>query len=162
MKFLLSILATIFLLQSCQTKQQQDNPSKSLVGQCDELDIVYYTKDTFAYKTIDTSAINFFKELITLDNEKLSDTCETTGQLIYKNKGQNIFVANFSTKNIKDSISCEYVTYNIDNKRYRHRLTYRHGMSIDEIYVHKVDPKGNPWTGVDSTKFNYEEIKNNR
>jgi hypothetical protein len=162
MKFLASILATLFFLQSCQTRQQQTNSSKSVVGQCDELDIVYYAKDTFAYKTIDTASINFFKELITSDNEKLSDTCEPTGQLIYKNKGQNIFVADLSTKNIKDSISCEYVTYNIDNEKYRHRLTYRHGMSIDGIYWHKVDPKGNPWTDVDSTKFHYEEIKNSR
>ena len=162
MKFLSAILATLFLLQSCGTKQKQNNSSKSLVRQCDELDIVYYTKDTFVYKTIDTATINFFKELVTLDNEKLSDTCEPTGQLIYKNKGQNIFIADVSTKNIKDSISCEYVTYNIDNKKYRHRLTYRHGMSIDGIYWRKVDPTGNPSVGLDTTKFKYQEKKNNR
>jgi hypothetical protein len=109
MKFLSAFLATLFLLQSYQTKQEQNNSSKSLVGQCDELDIVYYAKDTFFYKTIDTAAINFFKELITADNENLSDICESTGQLIYKNKGQNIYSADLSTKNIKDSISCEYI-----------------------------------------------------
>lgn len=157
MKLLSAILATLFLLQSCQTKQ--NNSSKSLVGHCDELDIVYYTKDTFVYKTIDTVAINFFKELVTSDNENLIDTCEPTEQLIYKHRGQNIFIADLSTNNIKD---CEYVTYNIDNNRYRHRLTYRQGMSIDAIYWRKVDPNGNPSTGLDTTKFKYEQKKNKR
>ncbi len=103
MKFLLVIFTTLFLTQSCQTKQEQNNSSKSLVSQCDELDIVYYAKDTFVYKTVDTSAIKIFKELITFNDEKLSDTCEPSGQLIYKNKGQETLIADLSIKNIKDS-----------------------------------------------------------
>ena len=162
MKFISAFFVIFLLIQSCETKPVQTKSAKSLVGQCDELDIIFYAKDTFVYKTIDTATINFFKELVTLENEKLSDTCEPSETIIYKSKGQNIFVADLSTKNIKDSISCEYVTYNIASRRYRHRLTYRHGMSIDGIFWRKVDPSGNPTIGVDTTKFKYEEIKNNR
>ena len=162
MKILLSILTTLLITQSCQTKQEQNNYSKSLLKQCDELDIIYYTKDTFAFKTFDTSSIKNFAELITNDNESNIDTCEATEQLIFKNKGQQIFIAQVSIKNIKDSSSCNYVAYSLDRKTYRHRLTYRTGMGIDEIYSHKVDPKNNPWTGVDSTKFQYEKRQNNR
>jgi hypothetical protein len=161
MKILSTLLLAFVLVQSCATKNEAKQFS-SIIKDCDELDIVYYTKDPFVYKTIDTAEINFFKELVTLDNEKISDTCQSTGQLIYKNKGQNILIADLSTKNIKDSISCEYVTYSINNKRYRHRLTYRHGMSIDAIYWRKVDPTGNPSTGLDTTKFKYKDYKNNR
>jgi hypothetical protein len=162
MKFLSAIFATLFLIQSCQTKHEQNKIRKLSLEKCDELNIVFYSKDTFVFKTFDTSSINNFAELITYDNEKGIDTCETTEQLIFKNKGQQIFIAQVSTKNIRDTISCNNITYFFESKMYRHGLTYRTGMGIDEIYWHKVDPKGNPWTGIDSAKFHYEDIKNNR
>ncbi len=151
----------LFLMLSCHTKQQ-DRIRKLPLEQCDELNIVYYTKGTFVYKSFDLSTINVYSELLTYENETLSDTCETTGKLIFKNKGKEIITAQVSTINVKDSISCDYVTYLFDSKLYRHRLTYQTGMGIDGIYWHHVDPKGNPWNGVDSSKFHYEEIKRAR
>ena len=133
-----------------------------LFEKCDELNIVYYSKDTFVFKTLDTSSIKNFAGLITYDNENITDTCEVTEQLIFKSKGREIFSAQVSIENIKDTISCNYASYFLDAKLYRHRLTYRTGMGIDEIYWHKVDPEGNPWRGIDSSKFHYEDIKNNR
>lgn len=130
--------------------------SSSLLIQCDELDIVYYSKDTFVYKTTDTSGINFFKELITSENEKLRDTCKPTGKLVFKNKGIEILDANLA---IGDSVGCQYVTYSIKNKMHGHRLTYRQGMALDGIYWRKVDPKSNPSTGLDTSKYRYEEYK---
>ena len=106
-----------------------------------------------ASKVISTSA----------ENENISDTCEPTGQLIFKNKGQEILKAEMTTVNIKDSISCEYVTYYINSQRIRQKMTYRIGMSIDQIYWEKVDPKGNPVSSEgDTTKFKYEVKNNNR
>ncbi len=134
-----------------------------LLKYCDEFQIVYYTKDTFLYKTIDTSAIKFFSEFISGENENVHDTCEPTGQFTFKNKGQEILKAEITTINIKDSISCEYVTYYINSKRIRQKMTYRIGMLIDQIYWQKVDTKGNPISSeADTSKFKYESYKNNR
>ena len=162
MKFVLAVLMTLLFAQSCQTKQEQSKEQQLLLDQCDELNILYYSKDTFVFKTFDTSSIKKYAELITYKNESNIDTCEVTEQLIFKNKGKQIFTAQVSTKNIRDTISCNTVTYFLNRKMYRHRLTYRTGMGIDEIYWHKVDPIGNPWTNIDSSKFHYEDIKNNR
>ena len=63
-----------------------------------------------------------------------------------------------ATVNIKDSISCEYVTYCINTQRIRQKMTYRIGTTIDQIYWEKIDPKGNPPSSeVDTTKFKYED-----
>ena len=97
-----------------------------------------------------------------MDNESFGDTCEITEQLIFKSKGKPIFSANVSTENIRDNISCNNVNYFLDSKMYKHRLTYQTGMGIDEIYWHKVNPQSNKWSGVDTTKFHYEPIKNYR
>ena len=162
MKTLIICLGAFFLTQSCHTKSIRNKSFNAILEHCDELDIIYYSKDTFIYKTIDTSAIALFDELISEENEKLADTCQITGELIYKNKGREIFTAQLSIVNIRDSISCDYVTYFVKSCLHRHRLTYRVGMSIDGIYWRKVDPLGNPSFGLDSTKFRYEEMKNNR
>ena len=155
MKFLTVFFLSFLLLSSCQTKKEH----QLLLKDCDELDIVFFSKDTFVFKTFDTSTINNFVELITTDNETFTDTCEITEQLIFKNRGDQIFSAGVSTKNIK---SCNSVSYYLGSKIYKHKLTYRTGMGIDEIYWHKIDPQGNPWTGLDTTKFRYEDFKNNR
>ena len=152
---------TIFFC-SCLTRQKKENEILPLLEKCDEFQIIYYAKDTFLYKTIDTSAIKFFCEFISAENENINDTCEPTGQLIFKNKGQEIIKAEMTTVNIKDSISCQYVTYYINSQRIRQKMTYRIGMSIDQIYWGKVDPKGNPISSeADTTKFKYEAKKNN-
>ncbi len=156
MKFLSAILMTLLSAQSCQTKQEQSKEQQLLVDQCNELNIIYYSNDTFVFKTFDTASIKKYAELITYENESIIDTCEVTEQLIFKNNGQQIFTAQVSTKNIRDTISCNTVTYFLKNKMFRHRLTYRTGIGIDEIYWHKVDPKRNPWTNIDSSKFHYE------
>lgn len=161
MKFLLAGLMTLLFAASCQRKQGSSKKQQLLLKQCDELNIVYYSNDTFVFKTFDTSSIKNYTELITYQNENNIDTCEVTEKLIFKNKGQQIFTAQVSTKNIRDTISCNTVTYILNEKKYRHRLTYRTGMGIDQIYWHKIDPIGNPWINFDTLKFHYEEIKNN-
>lgn len=159
MKSSLVVLIALLFRQSCQTKQEQSKEQKLLLGQCDELNILYYSNDTFVFKTFDTSSIKKYIKLITFENESYIDTCGITGKLIFKNKGQQIFTAQISIKNIRDTISCNNISYFFDKKTYRHRLTYQTGMAIDEIYWHKVDPIGNPWTNVDSSKFHYEDLK---
>lgn len=153
MKFLLAVFMTLLFAHSCKTKQEPPKEQQLLLKQCDELNIVYYSMDTFVFKNFDTSSIKKYSELITYENENNIDTCEITEKLIFKIKGQQIFTAQVSTKNIRDTISCNTVTYFLNKKKYRHRLTYRTGMGINEIYWHKVDPIGNPWTNFDTSKF---------
>lgn len=124
----------LFFAQSCEPKQEQSKEKHLLLERCDELNILYYSKDTFVVKTFDTSSIKKYAELITYENESNIDTCAVTEQLIFKNKGKQIFTAQVSIKNIRDTISCNTVRYFLNSKIYRHRLTYRTGMGIDAIY----------------------------
>ena len=164
MKTLIVCLATLLFYQSCRTKTKQNEELKSFFSKCDELNILFYSKDTFVFKTIDTSSIHQFTELISGDNnnELPDSTKKVEEQLIYKSNGRVFFIAYVFNYYDKKGILNNYVSYNLQEKKCKHLLTYRTGMGIDEIYEHKVDPKGNPWTNVDSTKFHYEDQKNNR
>lgn len=84
MKILLLIIVTLLLFYSCRTKTEQ--PIE--LSRCDELNIVYFQKDTFMFKTNDTGTIKIFTELISEYNDNFTDTCEITEQLIYKSQGK--------------------------------------------------------------------------
>jgi hypothetical protein len=102
MKNLLVIIVTLLVFQSCRTKTEQPKE----LSRCDELNIVYFQKDTFVFKTNDTGTIKNFTQLIFKYNENFTDTCEITEQLIYKSQGKQIFTAQVSRCN-----KSEYVTY---------------------------------------------------
>jgi hypothetical protein len=153
MKSLPVLLLSLLVINACRTKKEHNLFAKG----CDELHIVFL-KDSFQFQTFDAATIKNFVDCITMDNENFTDSCAITGQLIYKNKGKQLFAAQFCTNNSK---TCNFISYMIDSKLYRHKLTYRAGMGIDEIYWHKVNAKQNPWPGVDTTKFRYDNLKNN-
>lgn len=163
MKIIKFGIPALLFFQSCGINDDQDNESRSLIRNCDELCINYYEpKDSFAFITTDTLTIDIFKELITQDNQILDDSCSVTQKLIYKDKGKVIFTALVSILNVKDSISCNHVFYTVGKKLHGHKLTYRAGMSIDAIYSHKINPKSNPWPGADTSRFHYQNFHNNR
>ena len=164
MKILIGSIATLLFLQSCQTSKEQSIQIKSFFNNCDELNIVYYAKDTFVFKTVDTSTIKSFTELISGDNDnKLPDSSQRPQeQLIYKSKGQTFFTAYIFYDYDKKRVLSEYVSYTLKEKKYKHLITYRTGMGMSEIYEHKIDPVSNPWNGIDTTNYHYEDIKNNR
>ena len=72
---------TLLFAASCQRKQGSSKKQQLLLKQCDELNIVYYSNDTFVFKTFDTSSIKNYTELITYQNENNIDTCEVTEKL---------------------------------------------------------------------------------
>ncbi|MFT3702156.1 MAG: hypothetical protein QM802_07290 [Agriterribacter sp.] len=164
MKILIVCIATLLAYQSCKTKDEQSKELKSFLSKCDELNIVYYSKDTFVFKTVDTSTIKNFTELIFGGNDKeLPDTSQRPQeQLIYKSKGEVLFNAYVFDHYNKKGILSDYVSYTLQNKKCKHLLTYKTGIAINEIYHHKINPVGNPWSVIDTTKFHYEDIKNNR
>jgi hypothetical protein len=154
-----AIFTFVLVTTSCQTKQGPNGIRELVLNQCDELNIIYYSSGCFVFKTIDSITIKDFADLITYEQETFTDACETTAKLIFKIKGREIFTAQISTSNKGGPISCNYITYLFESKIYRHRLTYRTGMGISEIYWHYIDPKGNPWKVADSTKFYFEGMK---
>lgn len=93
MKILIACLGILLFYQSCKTKQEQSKELKLLFENCDELNIVFYAKDTFVFKTTDTSTIKKFTDLISKSNDDLTETCQATEKLIYKNNGQQMFTA---------------------------------------------------------------------
>lgn len=160
-KIAIAFSATILFFQSCETNKEQSEELKLFFEKCDELNIVYYSKDTFVFKTIDTSTIYNFTGLITSDNDNnlQSLNARPEEQLIYKSKGEIFFTAYvFNHYNKKGNLS-DYVSYILQSKKCKHLLTYRTGMGISEIYEHKFNPQGNPWTNLDTTKFHYEDMK---
>jgi hypothetical protein len=158
MKLLLFSLMPILFYQSCDTKKEQSDGLKSFLSKCDELNIVYYIKDTFVFKTTDTSTIRNFTELISADNDTELPSSNSTAeeQLIYKSKGQIFFTAHVFNHYEPKGIRSDYVSYVLHAKMCKHLLTYSTGMAIDEIYEHKINPKDNPWTTADTAKYIYE------
>jgi hypothetical protein len=155
--FLAICLVAFLLLDSCKTGHRQMEETKSALSKCDELKIIYYSEDdTFAFITTAPTTIKNFTDLISLRDESLSQTCPPTQKLIYNYKGYTIFTADVAVSLSKSATSCNYVMYSLDSKNYKHRLTYQTGMGIDEIYWHKVNPRENPWAGIDTTSFHYE------
>ena len=164
MKILLTCISTLLIFQSCKTKKEQSKELKSFFNKCDELNILYYAKDTFVYKTNDTASINNFTGLIDEDNDtELQDSSQRLQeQLIYKSKGKTFFSASVFSYFDKKGILTQYVSYILQARKYIHLLTYQTGMGIDWIYEHKINPIGNPWPNMDTSKFHYEDIKNHR
>ncbi len=119
MKILIACIATILFYPACQTKKDQSNELKLFFKKCDELNILYYSKDTFVFKTTDTSSIHQFTELIMGDNDnKLPDSSQRPEeQLIYKSGGKIIFTAFvFNHHNKKGNLS-NYVSYTLQEKK---------------------------------------------
>ena len=164
MKILIVFLSMLLFFLSCRPKYKQGKETKSFFDKCDELNFLYYAKDSFIFKTIDTSTIQDFTELISGDNDnQLPDSDQKPEQqLIYKSKGKTFFTAYVFNYSDQKGILGAYVSYTLREKKCKHLLTYRTGMGIDEIYHHKINPTGNPWTDIDTTNFHYEDIKNTR
>jgi len=137
MKLLIAFLSLLLLISSCQTRITTSYDNNIFEETFDELNIVYYNKDTLTYITKDTTIMNLFSQLITDQNELnefFADTCAPTQKIIFKKNGQQIFSANVSNEINKESLGCNYIIYFLNSKMYIHRLTYRTGMAIDEIY----------------------------
>jgi hypothetical protein len=158
LKYLFALLAITSLIQSCGTKPRPNDLQRLLLEQCNELDIIFYTKNGFIFKDYDSSTIKNYIGLITLDNDNSVPDCKATEKLVFKHNDQELFSADIATNGKIGNISCNAVKYQLNSRWYRHQLTYQTGMGIDQIFWHRVNPQGNPWVGVDSSKFHYEDL----
>ncbi|MGC4034956.1 MAG: hypothetical protein QM764_03270 [Chitinophagaceae bacterium] len=160
MRVLIVFFIVSLTTQSCTTRWRQNKKLKAILKNCDEVDIIYLnTENSFVFKTTDSFSINDFVELLTVKKENLPDTCKVTERLVYKNNGKEIFSAQIS--DIDEG--CGFVLYTFNTVRYKHLLTYRTGMGINEIYWHKKNPQKNPWpVDFDTAKFHYVDLKDYR
>jgi hypothetical protein len=137
LRVILTVILTSLIFQACRENKRQNESFTPLLKDCDQVDMIYYNhNDTLNYKTNDSLEIATLTELISKKNDNIGDSCKPSGQLIYKRKGEIIFNAEFSTANSNDSVACGYVTYSTMGEMYKHKLTYRAGMFIDDVLWH--------------------------
>ena len=130
------VIFTLFLLclQSCLGNKGQTEKDISSLEDCDEVNIIYYNHNSnLKHVTKDTLEIGVLRELISGAMDVIGDSCKPSGQLIFK-RGKNIlFTAEFSTTETNEDVDCNYVVYKSGDKTYKHKLTYRAGMFINNI-----------------------------
>jgi hypothetical protein len=155
MKLLLAGLATLLVYQACDVPKREQSPElKSFFNECDEVNIVYFSKDTFVYETKDTFIINHFTELILGENDnKLPDPYKNPDvRLIYKKKTNAFFTANVFYHDNKEGVTSNYVTYVLQNKKYKHLLTYPTDMIIGDINSENINSPDTSQSNIDTTK----------
>ena len=141
MRNLLIPFLLITILQSCSTKNKQMVNLKKMLKECDEVVVVLDNRDNSSntpIKLIDTTAINIFTELITGKKEKIDDSCDPVGDLLYKKEGQIFFTAEFSIPIEALNTNCLYVRYNLQLDTFRHKFTYRAGQLLTGLKYQKM------------------------
>ena len=142
MKYLKKYLLFIILLQSCSWHKSQTEELQAMLKECDEVVIVmdnYDNNSNTSFKIKDSSGINVFTELIKCKNEKIVDSCEPMGDLLYKKGGKVLFTAEFSIPNVQLNSHCVYVRYNLELDTFRHRLTYRSGIFLGQLKYGRIN-----------------------
>ena len=139
MRHVTYILLSLLCFQSClQDKGGRPNVSTPLEN-CNQVDLVYYNhKDTLTYQTTDSLEMAALTELISNKQDIIGDSCRPSGRIIYKYNGKTIITAEFSTSDTNENVDCNYVVYESNGEIYKHKLTYRTGMFIDDIIWHKL------------------------
>lgn len=120
---LLPIVVLTNLMMSCNPKGGKNEMQKTLIARCDELDIIYYTKDSLVFRIFNKSTIKKYIEMIKYDNDPSISNFEANGRLIFKQKGKQLFTVDISTEDNKENISVKIARYKIGSKEYKHLLT---------------------------------------
>ena len=119
---------------------------QKMLKECDEVVVVLDNRDNNSNTTmrlIDTSEINIFTELITGEKEKIDDSCDPIGDLLYKKAGKVVFNAEFSIPIEALNTNCFYVMYNLQLDTFRHKFTYRASQLLTGLKYQKI-PGGLP------------------
>jgi len=133
MRKIISLLLLMAILQSCSTKDKKMVNLQKMLRECDEVVVVLDNRMNNSNTTIrlnDTSQINIFTELITGEKEKIDDSCDPIGDLLFKKEGKVVFNAEFSIPIKALNTNCLYVRYNLQLDTFRHRFTYRAGQLL--------------------------------
>ena len=139
MRKLSILILTNLFIPSCQVSEDESRLFNSVLKNCDEVNINYFhNSDTLIDKVLDTSNIEILRTLITGSGKVIGDTCPPTGEIIFKQKGQTILSAYFSTKSTNEKSTCGYVIYSYDSKLYVHQISFKAGKLIEKLYLKKL------------------------
>jgi len=112
-----------------------------MLKECDEVVVVLDNRINNSNTTVrlnDTTNINIFTELITGKKERIDDSCDPIGDLMYKKNGQVVFMAEFSIPVEALNTNCLYVRYNLRLDTFRHKFTYRAGQLLTGLKYQKM------------------------
>jgi hypothetical protein len=141
---LIIFLAIILMIQSCTNGTQQSEPFKTMLANCDEVNINFYNGgDTIKFDTKDSLGVKVLSESVSGNTETINDACPPAGQLFYRAKGDTIFRAEFAVSNAADQ--CDYITYTHQGKAYKNKLHDKAHQLLTQIYPKPtVDSITNP------------------
>lgn len=133
----LFILVGIIFLQSCSSETQKE-PFASMVKPCDQVNIVLYNGgDSLFFETKDSNGIEILTQLLSGKTESLKDTCSVVGEFRYLTNKNTFYTAPFALDSLKNSATCNYVSYSFGNQQYKHRLTERAENLLRQMYAAK-------------------------
>lgn len=125
MKLLICFLLTS-LLFSCTSTNEQKEPFKSLLKNCDEVKFTFYNGgDTVHYETKDSLGIKYLTQNISGNTETVNDTCKPVGDLFYRSKGDTLLRAEFAVTSSGKREQCGYISYSYQNTSYKNKLSDR-------------------------------------
>jgi hypothetical protein len=129
----------MLLLQSCQSDTQKE-PFKTLLKDCDQVDIVYYNGgDSLFFNTRDSAGVKILTHSISGD--KITQACPPTGELRYKVKDQTVLTAQFSTTKSSNKEKCDVVSYQLNAVPYTDPLPEKAVILLNEVYKQGQKPQ---------------------
>jgi hypothetical protein len=138
----------VTLIYSCNTATEQQEPFKSLLKNCDEVNINFYNGgDSIHFQTEDSLGIRVLTQSVSGNTEAINDSCKTAGEIIYRAKNDTLFRAEFAVVPASDKKTCDYITYNYQGKSYKNRLNDKAYQLLTQMYPKpSVDTVSSPDT----------------
>ena len=131
---LIIFLAIIWTIQSCTNSTQQSEPFKTMLTDCDEVNINFYNGgDTIKFDTNDSLGVKVLSESVSGNAETIKDTCQPAGQLFYRANGDTLFRAEFAVSNVATD-QCDYISYTHQGKTYKNKLHDKAHQLLTQIY----------------------------
>src|SRR5687768_11978972 len=131
---LISFLAIIWTIQSCNNGTQQSEPFKTMLANCDEVNINFYNGgDTIKFDTNDSLGVKVLGESVSGNTQTIKDACQPAGQLFYRANGDTLFRAEFAVSNVATD-QCDYITYTHQGKTYKNKLHDKAHQLLTQIY----------------------------
>src|SRR4051812_24380078 len=85
-------LFIVMIAQSCSNGSQQQEPFKSMLANCDDVNINFYNGgDSVKFDTQDSLGIKVLTQSIKGSMETINDGCKPTGTVYYRAKGDTLF-----------------------------------------------------------------------
>jgi hypothetical protein len=134
MRLLIWLIVFVVCFQSCNNTPEQKEPFKTMLADCDEVNINFYNGgDTIKFDTKDSLGVKVLGESVSGNTETIKDACQPAGQLFYRAKGDTLFRAEFAISNVAAD-QCNYITYTHQGKAYKNKLHDKAHQLLTQIY----------------------------